>query len=602
MSTPATHRVSLGRFLRPYRGSLSLAWGLILVEALLDLARPWPLKLAVDNAIGGQPLGGPLDMLDGLGPAGVAAVAAGTGIGLVGIGALVGYLITYLTSATAERVGADLREVVFGRLLGLGLPFHDRHRSGDLMTRLTGDVARVEDSMVAWFTMLVPEVLTLAGMVVVVLAVDLTLGLAALAVVPPLALVVAMRRRRIRVAQRASRDAHAALASEATEVLRNVRVVQAFTREGEAGGQFSGRSRSAVRAALGAMDLEARWSPVADLLLAAGGGLVLWLGVTAVTSGRMTLGTLLVVLAYLSSLYGPIRALARLARTLARGAASRERILEVLDSGEVVPEAAQPLPAGPPRQGLALRGIWFAYAEGAPVLRHLDLEVAAGERICVVGPTGAGKSTLLALLLRFYDPDAGAIELDGTDLRDLGLGSLRRQLALVPQDPWMLDGTIAENVGFGRPGASRAELEAAARAALVDEIVDRLPKGWDTEIGEGGVRLSGGQRRRVALARAILRDASVLLLDEPTSGLDAASERAVLDALDPAAEGRTVLAVSHRLSLAARVDRVVVLDGGRVVEQGPPGELLAAGGAYARLWALQQPKELSLTGNSPERG
>jgi len=593
-------RQSLRRFLRPYRGSLSLASGLILVETLLDLARPWPLKLAVDNAIGGQPVGGPLGVLDQLEPAGLAAVAAGAGIGLVGIGALVGYLITYLTSATAERVGADLRESVFGRLLGLGLPFHDRHRSGDLVTRLTGDVARVEDSMVAWFTVLVPEVLTLAGMVVVVLAIDLTLGLAALAVVPPLALVVALRRRRIRVAQRASRDADAALASEATEVLRNVRVVQAFTREGEAGGQFSGRSRSAVRAALGAMDLEARWSPVADLLLAAGGGLVLWLGVTAVTSGRMTLGTLLVVLAYLSSLYGPIRALARLARTLARGAASRERILEVLDSGEVVPEAAEPLQAGPPRQGLALRGVWFAYAEGAPVLRHLDLEVAAGERICVVGPTGAGKSTLLALLLRFYDPDAGAVELDGTDLRHLDLGSLRRQLALVPQDPWMLDGTVADNVRFGRPGATREELEAAARATRVDELIQRLPDGWDTEIGEGGVRLSGGQRRRVALARAILRDASVLLLDEPTSGLDAASEQAVLDALDRAAEGRTVLSVSHRLSLAARADQVVVLDGGRVVEQGPPGELLAAGGAYARLWALQHPMELAVSGNSGE--
>jgi ATP-binding cassette, subfamily B, bacterial len=426
-------RRSLRGFLRPYRGSLSLASGLILVETLLDLARPWPLKLAVDNAIGGRPVGGPLGVLDQLGPAGLAAVAAVVGIGLVGVGALVGYLVTYLTAATAERVGADLREAVFGRMLGLALPFHDRHRSGDLVTRLTGDVARVEDSMVAWFTVLVPEVLTLAGMVVVVLAVDLTLGLAALAVAPPLALVVALRRRRIRATQRVSRDADAALAGEATEVLRNVRVVQAFTREGEAGARFSGRSRGAVRAALAAMDLEARWSPVADLLLAAGGALVLWLGVTAVTDGRMTLGTLLVVLAYLSSLYGPIRALARLARTLARGAASRERILEVLDSGEVVPEAADRVPAGRPRRGLALRGVWFAYTEGAPVLRHLDLEVAAGERVCVVGPTGAGKSTLLALLQRFYDPEAGPIELDGVDLRDLELGSLRRQLALVPR-------------------------------------------------------------------------------------------------------------------------------------------------------------------------
>jgi ABC-type multidrug transport system fused ATPase/permease subunit len=312
-----SRRRSLRGFLRPYRGSLSLASGLILVETLLDLARPWPLKLAVDNAIGGRPLGGPLAVLDQLGPAGLAAVAAVAGIGLVGVGALIGYLVTYLTAATAERVGADLREAVFGRMLGLALPFHDRHRSGDLVTRLTGDVARVEDSLVAWFTVLVPEVLTLAGMIVVVLAVDLTLGLAALAVAPP-------------------------------------------------------RWRS--------------WSPCA-------------------------------------------------------GAAS-------------------------------------------------------------AAPSGC----------------------QGT-----------------PTPPWP-----------ARP------------------------------------------------ARAILRDASVLLLDEPTSGLDAASEHAVLDALDRAAEGRTVLAVSHRLSLAARADRVVVLDGGRVVEQGPPGELLAAGGAYARLWALQHPQEPAVTGRSGE--
>jgi ATP-binding cassette, subfamily B, bacterial len=611
-STPTDPRPGPGRakgrslrgFLRPYRGSLSLAAGLTLVETLLDLARPWPLKLAVDNAIGGRPLGGPLGVLDQLGPGGLAAVAAVAGIGLVGAGALVGYLVTYLTSATAERVGADLREAVFGRLLRLALPFHDRHRTGDLVTRLTGDVARVEDSMVAWFTVLVPEVLTLAGMVVVVLAVDLTLGLAALAVAPPLALVVALRRRRIRATQRASRDADAALAGEATEVLRHVRVVQAFTREPEAGGRFGGRSRGAVRAALSAMDLEARWSPAADLLLAAGAGLVLWLGVRAVAGGRMTLGTLLVVLAYLASLYGPIRALARLARTLARGAASRERILEVLDSDEVVPEAPDPVPAGPPRHGLALRGVWFAYAEGAPVLRHLDLEVAAGERVCVVGPTGAGKSTLLALLLRFYDPDAGSIQLDGVDLRRLELDSLRRQVALVPQDPWMLDGTVAENVAFGRswggsggraPRRMDQDLLAAAAACGLDDLIRRLPQGWHTQIGEGGVRLSGGQRRRIALARAILRDAPVLLLDEPTSGLDAASERAVLAALDRATSGRTVLSVSHRLGLAARSDRVVVLDGGHVAEQGPPGELLAAGGAYARLWAAQHTVGLTLT-------
>lgn len=292
----ATGNRALLGFLRPYRGALGVAAALTLAETMLDLARPWPLKLAVDNAIGGQPLRGVLAPLDHLGPAALAAVAAMTTLALVGIGAVVGYLITYLSGAAAERVGADLRESVFSRLLHLSLPFHDRHRSGDLVTRLTGDVARVEDSLVAWLTTLVPEVLTLAGMAVILLAVDRVMGLAALAVAPLLALVVALRRRRIQQAQRRSRDASAQLAAEATEMLRNVRAVQAFTRERETTDRFQGRSRGALRAVVGAMDLEARYSPLADMLLAGGSGLVLFLGVTAVTSGRITVGTLLVVL------------------------------------------------------------------------------------------------------------------------------------------------------------------------------------------------------------------------------------------------------------------------------------------------------------------
>ena len=531
----------LRRFLRPYRGALSIAAALALTDAVLDLARPWPLKLAVDHAIGHQPLGGPLAPLGRLGSGGLAAVAAAAMLVLVGIGSLVGYLTTWLGSASTERVGAGLREAVFARMLDLALPFHDRHRAGDLVTRLTGDVTRVEDALVAWFTTLLPEAVTLAGMIVVMLAVDVPLALTAMLAAPPLALMVAMRRARIRSTQRAARDANASLAANATDLLRNVRVVQAFGREPEARRRFGENSAASVRTALTAMDLEARFAPVADLVLAAGSGAVLWIGVGAVTSGRITLGTLLVVLSYLSGLYGPIRSLARLARPLARGAASRERIMEVLAAGETVADAPDAIEAAPPRQGLALRGVWFAYPGGTAVLRNHDLDLAAGEWVCVVGPTGVGKSTLLNLLLRFYDPTGGTVELDGVPLDRLSLASLRRQLALVPQDPWMLDGTIAENIAFGRPEADEAAVRSAGGLALVDEFADGLPDGWDTVVGEGGVRLSGGQRRRVALARALVRDAAVLLLDEPTSGLDAASEDAVLRALELAVRGLCVL-------------------------------------------------------------
>jgi ATP-binding cassette subfamily B protein len=251
--------------------------------------------------------------------------------------------------------------------------------------------------------------------------------------------------------------------------------------------------------------------------------------------------------------------LARLARTLARGAASRERILEVLASPEVVESSPVALRAKPMRRALVMRDVSFSYPDGPPVLRGVDLEITAGERLCVVGPTGAGKSTLLALLLRFYDPDHGVIDLDDFDLRHLELDSLRRQIALVPQDPWMLDGSIASNIAFGRPTASEAEVRLAARIALVDEFAEQLPDGYATEVGEGGVRLSGGQRRRVALARAAVSHAPVLLLDEPTASLDPRAAASIIRAIGSATAGRTVLMVTHDPDLAAIADRVVTL-------------------------------------------
>jgi ATP-binding cassette subfamily B protein len=577
----------LGRFVRPHWAPLGAATALVVVQTALGLAAPWPLKLAVDHAIDRQPLPGALSALEQLSPYSLAIVAALAGVVLVAVGGVIRYAGAYLSGLAAEGIGAALRSAVFEHLMRLSLRFHDRHRSGDLVSRLLSDVPRVQDALVAAFESLIPSALSLLGMLAVLLAIDVTLALAALAVVPLLALQVALSRTRIKAAERKAQDLDGGLAAQATEVLRHVRAVQAFDREEEETRRFRHDVTAAARASVTALAVQARYSPFADVILALGGGLILVLGVAKVLAGEITVGVLLVILTYVSGLYDPIRSLTRLTSVLARAAASRERLQEILGADEVVADTPSALAAPAGGSTLALDHVTFGYESGVLVLRDVSLEVAAGETLCIVGPTGAGKSTLLALLLRLYDPTRGSVTMGGHDFRQLKLRSLRSRIAVVPQDAWILDGTIADNIRFGHSAASEDEVRLAGRTALVEEFTSRLPDGYNTVVGESGSRLSGGQRRRIALARAVLRDARVLLLDEPTSGLDAESEAAVLRALRRAARGRTVIMVSHRLGLAAVADRVVVLQGGRVVEDGAPRQLVGAGGAFSRLWTEQ---------------
>lgn len=579
--------LSARTFLRPYRGPLALAAVLTLVGAVLDLAAPWPLKVAVDHVLGDDPLDGWLAPLGGLSTTAQAVAVAFAGVVLVAASGLVGYLITVLLGGASERMGAELRAAAFAHLQRRALTFHDRHRTGDLVSRLTSDVARVRAAYVSWFETVIPDGLTVLGMLAVLAVLDVRMALAALGVVPLLVMQTLWSRARMKQAEREVRERHGLLASRATEVLRNVRAVQAFLRQDDEERRFRREGADVTRSTLAALEIGARYGPVADLILAAGAGLILVLGIQRVASGAMTMGTLFVVLAYVSGLYHPIRGLTRLTSVFARGAASRERLHEIFADDGAIAEAPDAVAASSGPAAITLHDVSFGYQRAAPVLRGVSLEVAAGETVCIVGATGAGKSTLLALLLRLYDPDAGTIALGGTDVKRCTLRSLRERLALVPQDPWILDGTIADNVRYARPDATDDDLRAAGRLALVDEFATRLPDGYDTRVGESGARLSGGQRRRIALARALVREASVLLLDEPTSGLDVRSEALIVDALRTAARGRTVVMVSHRLRLASIADRVLVLEGGRLVEQGQPAVLLAAGGHFARLWAHQ---------------
>jgi ABC-type multidrug transport system fused ATPase/permease subunit len=544
---------------RPYAGRLAVSGALVLVQVAVVLVRPWPLALTVDHALTSS--GGPLSVpvVGPLAPRTVLVLAAVTTVALSLLLGALDLVLEQLSEGTAERIGADLRTRLFDHTLTRSLRWHDRIRSGELLSRLTSDVGRLLDAVVATTTSLVPDAVMLVGVMVLVLSIDPTLALVGLSVVPVLAVLSTWQRRRVRAAQRAAREESGRLAAVTTDLLRNVRAIQSFGRTDRATAAFSARNRLLLQAELGAVGVQARWTPVPDIVLAVGTALVLGVGGSHVLAGSLSIGGLLVVLAYLRDLYAPVRGLTRLSAVLAKAGASGARVQEVLDCEEAVRDWPGAVTAPALVAGVRFEGVRFDYEPGRPVVEQLDLDVRAGEVLCVVGPSGAGKSTLLSLLLRLYDVDAGRVLVDGTDVRDCDLASLRSRFAYMPQDPWMLDASVAENIALGNPRATRSEIEAAGRAALVDEFVDGLPDGYDTVLGEGAARLSGGQRRRVALARAAVSTAPMLLLDEPTTSLDAASAEGVLRALRTTTAGRTALVVTHDPRVERIADRVVVL-------------------------------------------
>ncbi|GAB2566049.1 ABC transporter ATP-binding protein [Kribbella endophytica] len=529
--------------------ALAAAAGLVVLRVGVVLLRPWPLALAVDHALSGTP-DNPLTVLVS---AAVATVVLSAAIGLLDMASL------RTVEGAAERIGAGLRATMFQQTMTRSLRWHDRMRSGELVSRLTTDVGRVLDGVVAVSTSFLPDAVMLTAVLGLLFAFDPGLALIGLAVVPVLAVLAVRQRRLIRTAQQDARTESGRLAGTTTDLLRNVRAVQAFGRADRAAAVFSTRNRAVLGVELRAIDVDARWTPVADIVLAVGTALVLIVGGQHVLAGLLTTGQLLVVLAYLRDLYSPVRGLTRLSAVLAKAGASATRVRDVLECDEAVIDRANARPAPAIRQGVRFEQVGFGYETAHPVLHDFDLTVAAGETVCLLGPSGIGKSTLLHLLLRLYDVDAGRILIDGVDLRDCTQRSLHERFAFVPQDPWLLDATVAENIAFGNSEATRAGVLLAGRAALVDEFAGRLPDGYDTPLGEGGVRLSGGQRRRVALARAAVSTAPVVLLDEPTASLDQASARTVIEAIRTTTADRTVLLVTHDHDLAAIADRVVTL-------------------------------------------
>jgi len=573
----------------PYRFALAIGGLLVLVVAVTGVLAPWPLKIVVDNVLKHKALTGWSARVLGGGSSSdhLLVLALAAMFGIVVLGAAADYLSTVLLDGVGERITADLRGQVFAHLQRLSLAFHDTARAGDLTTRIIADVDYVQEMLVASLSVLVPNVTVLIGIIAVMFVVDVPFALLALSVAPVMFITVYSYTRRIKAASRVARRKESEVASLVSESLSSMRVVQTYTLEQLHFGQFLNRNEARRNAGLEVIENQARMSPIVDLISTAGTALVLWFGVHRVIGGSMSLGTLLVFQAYLSQLYKPMRNLSKLATVMSRGQASAERVSEVLNNDQWVEERADAITAGRLPGALELRNVSYGFISGQQILRDVSLTCSPGEMIALVGPTGAGKSTLAGLVPRLYDPWHGQVLIDGYDVRDLTLTSLRSQIAVVLQDSILFHGTIYENIAYGSDTATREQVLAAAEAAYVDEFVRGLADGYETLVSERGTTLSGGQRQRIAIARALVRDTPIVILDEPTSNLDAVSERYVMRAIENLMQGRTVLVIAHRLSTLRNASRIYVLQDGEVVEHGSHHQLMLKNGLYRSMYKAQ---------------
>jgi ATP-binding cassette subfamily B protein len=587
--TPGTGRL-LRRFwplLRKERLLIGGSFLALLAEIALRLLEPWPLKLVFDYLIpadSAPPSSVP--MIGTLDPATLLAVAAISVVCLIGLRALAAYLNTVGFALAGNRVLTEVRADLYRHLQSLSLSFHHRARQGDLTLRVVTDVGLLKDVVVTALLPLVANVLILVGMLTMMFVIDWRLALIAVAVVPLFWLSTARLGRRIREASRVQRKREGALAAAAAESIGAIKVVQALSLESAFARAFSVDNQRSLSDGVRVRRLAAGLERTVDLVIAAATALVLWFGARLVLERALTPGDLLVFLTYLKNAFKPIQDFAKYSGRLAKGSAAAERVLDVLDRMPDVRDLPTAVPAPPFRGGVCFDNVNFAYESKAPALHKVWLAVEPGQRVALTGPSGAGKSTLLNLLLRLYDPTQGRVLIDGRDIREFTIASLRSQITVVLQDTVLFAATVRENIAYGAPRCSEAELQAAAHLANAHEFIDALPAKYETVLGERGVTLSNGQRQRLAIARAAIRRSPILILDEPTTALDEANARAVTEALERVSRGSTTFLVTHDPRLTAAADLVVYMEGGRIVEQGAPDGLARAGGPYSRLRRL----------------
>jgi ATP-binding cassette subfamily B protein/subfamily B ATP-binding cassette protein MsbA len=584
-------RWALGYALRRPAG-LAVVTAALLAEIALEVLKPWPMKVLVDHALQGRPM--PPVLAAALARIPGAASPGGLVVWCVAATVLLFLLTWGLTLATAlanvgfaARTVYDLGGDLFNHLLRLPLGFHVRRPVGDSVRRITADSGCVGTIVKDFLLPLVTAVVSLIVMFSIMFRLDPVLTLLSLAVVP--GMVLTLRRYAGPMLEHSYRqqEVEGRVYDVVEQTLSAVPVVQAFGQEEQADRRFADGTHAALGATLSTIDVQLEFKVLTGLMLAVGTAGILWIGALHVLDGRLSVGSILVFLSYLAALYAPLETLMYASATLQGAAGSARRVLKVLEIEPEIKDRAGAVPLPPARGHVRLEEITFGYEPERPVLRGVSLEALPGQTVGIVGYTGVGKTTLVNMVPRFFDPWRGRVLVDGHDVRDLQLDGLRRQIAVVFQEPFLFPLTIAENIAYGRPGASREEIEAAARAANAHGFIGRLPRGYDTLVGERGATLSGGERQRLSIARALLKDAPVLILDEPTSALDADTEGLLLGALERLMRGRTTLVIAHRLSTLRNADRIVVLDEGRIVEEGTQQQLLDRKGLYAHLHGIQ---------------